>query len=147
PRHYRARAVRRPGAAGGHRPRHRHGPDAAALRRAHRRPRPQGGRRDPRPAPGAPPRARQDHRHGDPRPARRRTRPAHPLSRQRQLGHGAGGMKYLYLVWKNLWRRKLRTLFTLLAALFTFALFGVLMAINLAFGMGVDVSGANRLVV
>ena len=56
-------------------------------------------------------------------------------------------MKYLYLVWKNLWRRKLRTLFTLLAALFTFALFGVLVATNVAFGLGVDISGADRLVV
>jgi len=56
-------------------------------------------------------------------------------------------MKYFYLVWKNLWRRKLRTIFTLLAALFTFALFGVLVATNVAFGMGVDISGADRLVV
>jgi putative ABC transport system permease protein len=56
-------------------------------------------------------------------------------------------MKLFPLIWSNLWRRKLRTLFTLAAALFTFALFGVLAAVNLAFGMGVDVSGANRLVV
>jgi putative ABC transport system permease protein len=56
-------------------------------------------------------------------------------------------MKFFALVWGNLWRRKLRTTFTLLAALFTFALFGVMAAVNLAFGMGVDVSGANRLVV
>jgi putative ABC transport system permease protein len=56
-------------------------------------------------------------------------------------------MKLFPLIWSNLWRRKLRTLFTLAAALFTFALFGILAAINLAFGMGVDVSGANRLVV
>jgi putative ABC transport system permease protein len=56
-------------------------------------------------------------------------------------------MKFFALIWGNLWRRKLRTIFTLLAALFTFALFGVMAAVNLAFGMGVDVSGANRLVV
>jgi putative ABC transport system permease protein len=56
-------------------------------------------------------------------------------------------MKLFPLIWSNLWRRKLRTVFTLLAALFTFALFGVLAAVNLAFGMGVDISGANRLVV
>jgi putative ABC transport system permease protein len=56
-------------------------------------------------------------------------------------------MKLFPLIWSNLWRRKLRTIFTLLAALFTFALFGVLAAVNLAFGMGVDISGANRLVV
>jgi len=56
-------------------------------------------------------------------------------------------MKYFPLIWRYLWRRKLRTIFTLLAALFTFALFGVLVATNVAFGMGVDISGANRLVV
>lgn len=56
-------------------------------------------------------------------------------------------MKLFPLIWSNLWRRKLRTLFTLAAALFTFALFGILAAVNLAFGMGVDVSGADRLVV
>src|SRR5260370_6211061 len=56
-------------------------------------------------------------------------------------------MKYFPVIWRYLWRRKLRALFTLLAAVFTFALFGVLVATNVAFGMGVDVSGANRLVV
>lgn len=56
-------------------------------------------------------------------------------------------MKLFPLIWSYLWRRKWRTIFTLLAALFTFALFGVLVATNVAFGMGVDVSGADRLVV
>jgi putative ABC transport system permease protein len=56
-------------------------------------------------------------------------------------------MKFFPLIWSYLWRRKLRTIFTLLAALFTFALFGVLVATNVAFGMGVDISGADRLVV
>jgi putative ABC transport system permease protein len=56
-------------------------------------------------------------------------------------------MKYFHLVWRNLWRRKLRTFFTLAAALFTFALFGVLVAVYGAFGMGVNVVGADRLVV
>jgi putative ABC transport system permease protein len=56
-------------------------------------------------------------------------------------------MKFFPLIWSYLWRRKWRTIFTLLAALFTFALFGVLVATNVAFGMGVDVSGADRLVV
>ena len=40
-------ALRRRAAAGRHRARDRHRPDAAALRRADGRPRPQGGRRDP----------------------------------------------------------------------------------------------------
>lgn len=56
-------------------------------------------------------------------------------------------MKHFPLIWSYLWRRKWRTIFTLLAALFTFALFGVLVATNVAFGMGVDVSGADRLIV
>lgn len=56
-------------------------------------------------------------------------------------------MKYVHLIWKNLWRRKLRTLFTLGTALITFALLGVLIAVNVAFAMGVDVTGADRLVV
>jgi putative ABC transport system permease protein len=56
-------------------------------------------------------------------------------------------MKFFPLIWSNLWRRKWRTIFTLLAALFTFALFGILIATNVAFGMGVDISGADRLVV
>jgi putative ABC transport system permease protein len=56
-------------------------------------------------------------------------------------------MKYFRLIWSYLWRRKVRTIFTLLAALFTFALFGILVATNVAFAMGVDVSGADRLVV
>jgi putative ABC transport system permease protein len=56
-------------------------------------------------------------------------------------------MKLFPLIWSNLWRRPVRTGLTLLAALFTFALFGILAAVNLAFGMGVDASGADRLVV
>jgi len=56
-------------------------------------------------------------------------------------------MKLFPLIWSNLWRRKTRTIFTVLAALFTFALFGVLVAANVAFGMGVDISGLDRLVV
>jgi putative ABC transport system permease protein len=56
-------------------------------------------------------------------------------------------MKHFPLIWSYLWRRKVRTIFTLLAALFTFALFGILVATNVAFGMGVDISGADRLVV
>src|SRR3546814_14033669 len=54
------RAVRRPAAARGDRPRDRVRSDAADLRRAHRRPRPPVGRGNPGPAAGAQPRARQD---------------------------------------------------------------------------------------
>ena len=77
-----APALGRSGAARRHRARHRHRPDAAALRRADRRSRSQGRRRDPRPAAGAQSRPRQDHRHGDARSARRRARQADAAPRQ-----------------------------------------------------------------
>src|SRR6185295_10082140 len=142
-----AAALRWSGAAGGHRPRHRHRSHAAAVRRAHGRPRPQVGRRDPRPAPGSQPRARQDHHHGDARPARRGSRTPHRLSGEGQSRGGAGAMKYLPLIWSNLKRRKARTILTLLAILVGFLLYGYLAAIRQSFSMGVDVSGADRLMV
>ena len=55
-------------------------------------------------------------------------------------------MKFLPLIWANLMRRKVRSLFTLLSILVAFLLFGYLSAIKLAFSMGVDVVGADRLV-
>ncbi len=55
-------------------------------------------------------------------------------------------MKFLPLIWSNLMRRKIRTLFTLLSILVAFLLFGYLSAINLAFRMGIDLAGADRLV-
>lgn len=54
-------------------------------------------------------------------------------------------MKYLPLIWKNLWRRKLRTMFTLLSVLVSFLLFAILSAVGTAFTLGVEVSGADRL--
>jgi putative ABC transport system permease protein len=54
-------------------------------------------------------------------------------------------MKYLVLVWRNLLRRKTRTLMTLGAIFVSFALFGVLMVVRTAFGLGVEFAGANRL--
>jgi putative ABC transport system permease protein len=56
-------------------------------------------------------------------------------------------MKYLHLVWRNLMRRKIRTIFTLLSIFVTFVLFGYLMAVRSAFSMGVDLAGADRLMV
>jgi putative ABC transport system permease protein len=55
-------------------------------------------------------------------------------------------MKYWSLIWSSLRRKKLRTLFTLLSILVAFLLFGYLAAINMAFRMGVDLTGADRLV-
>ncbi len=56
-------------------------------------------------------------------------------------------MKFFPLVWSNLKRRKVRTIFTLLSILVAFLLFGYLAAIRVAFNAGVDVSGADRLLV
>ena len=56
-------------------------------------------------------------------------------------------MKYLPLIWANLMRRKVRTVFTLLSVFIAFMLFAVLGAVNQAFTGGVDLAGANRLVV
>lgn len=56
-------------------------------------------------------------------------------------------MKYLPIVWRNLLRRKVRTIFTVLSVFVAFVLFGVLMAIRAAFSMGVDLAGVDRLMV
>jgi putative ABC transport system permease protein len=56
-------------------------------------------------------------------------------------------MKYLHIVWRNLMRRKIRTIFTLLSIFVTFVLFGYLMAVRSAFSMGIDLAGADRLMV
>ena len=55
-------------------------------------------------------------------------------------------MKLLPLVWSNLRRRKIRTIFTLLSVAVAFILFGMLMAIRVAFSAGVTIAGAERLV-
>ena len=56
-------------------------------------------------------------------------------------------MKFLYLIWSNLKRKKARTTLTLLSIMVAFVLFGYLSAIRQAFDMGIDVAGADRLVV
>mgnify|MGYP003508543958 FL=1 len=54
-------------------------------------------------------------------------------------------MKFLHIVWRNLMRRKIRTFITIMTIMVAFLLFGALMAIRAAFSMGVDVAGADRL--
>jgi putative ABC transport system permease protein len=54
-------------------------------------------------------------------------------------------MKYLPLLWRNLWRRKVRTIFTFLSIVVAFLLFGILMAIRNSFEAGIDLAGQNRL--
>jgi len=55
-----------------------------------------------------------------------------------------GGM--FYLVRKNLGRKKLRTLFTLLSVIIAFILFALLGGLNRAFTSGVELAGADRLI-
>jgi putative ABC transport system permease protein len=55
-------------------------------------------------------------------------------------------MRFLPLVWKNIWRRKFRTTFTLLSIFIAFVLFGILMTIRYSFAFGVEIAGADRLV-
>jgi putative ABC transport system permease protein len=55
-------------------------------------------------------------------------------------------MKFLHLIWMNVWRRKVRTIFTLLSVFIAFLLFGIVMTIKTAFGIGVDIAGLDRLV-
>jgi putative ABC transport system permease protein len=56
-------------------------------------------------------------------------------------------MRYLYLVWSNLKRKKLRTVLTLLSITVAFMLFGYLAAIKQGFNQGIDVAGLDRLIV
>ena len=49
-------------------------------------------------------------------------------------------MKYLYLIWSNLKRHKLRSVLTMLSILVAFLLFGLLGAIRTAFTAGIDVA-------
>jgi putative ABC transport system permease protein len=54
-------------------------------------------------------------------------------------------MKFFPLIWRNLTRRKVRTIFTALSIVVAFLLFGILGAIRVAFGAGATVAGVDRL--
>lgn len=56
-------------------------------------------------------------------------------------------MKFLHLVWANLKRKKIRTTLTIGSFLVAMTLYGVLAAVHAAFYQGIDVAGADRLVV
>ena len=56
-------------------------------------------------------------------------------------------MKFFHLIWGNLTRKKLRTSLTLLSVLVAFVLFGFLCAIKQALVGGVELAGADRLIV
>jgi putative ABC transport system permease protein len=55
-------------------------------------------------------------------------------------------MKYFGLIWKNVWRKKVRTSLTILSVLVAFLLFTLLSAIGYAFKGGQDAASAERLV-
>jgi putative ABC transport system permease protein len=56
-------------------------------------------------------------------------------------------MKYFHLIWAALFRRKTRTIFTLLSVLAAFLLFGMLDAVRAAFNAPPSAAGVSRLVV
>lgn len=56
-------------------------------------------------------------------------------------------MKFFFLVWSNLKRKKLRTILTLLSIFVAFVLYGFLCTIKEAFTAGVTMAGADRLIV
>src|SRR5262245_64264912 len=54
-------------------------------------------------------------------------------------------MKFFPLIWRNLLRRKVRTIFTLASIFIAFVLYSFLMVVQTAFSMGVDMAGVDRL--
>ena len=56
-------------------------------------------------------------------------------------------MRYLPLVWRNLLRRKTRTIFTVLSIVMAFLLFGILSALDMAFVGNVELAGNDRLII
>lgn len=56
-------------------------------------------------------------------------------------------MKYFGLIWKNVWRKKIRTSLTILSVFVAFLLFALLSALGYAFKSGEDVADAERLIV
>jgi putative ABC transport system permease protein len=55
-------------------------------------------------------------------------------------------MRFLPLIWMNVWRRRIRTTFTLLSIFIAFLLFGIVMTVRTSFGFGVEIAGNDRLV-
>ena len=55
-------------------------------------------------------------------------------------------MKYAYFIFKNLTRKKVRTILTILSIMIAFLLFGLLRSLSSAFNMGAEMAGEDRLV-
>ena len=56
-------------------------------------------------------------------------------------------MKFFGFIWKNAWRKKVRTTLTILSVLVAFLLYALLNSIGYAFKSGADIADAERLVV
>lgn len=55
-------------------------------------------------------------------------------------------MKYFPLIWASLWRRKARTILTLLSIVVAFLLFGMLQGVDSAINRGVELANVDRLI-
>src|SRR5579859_8108617 len=75
------------------------------------------------------------------------TRGSWSMARPARPREGSARMKYFPLIWAGLWRKKTRTIFTLLSILVAFLLFGLLQGVNAAFSRGVEGANLNRLYV
>jgi len=54
-------------------------------------------------------------------------------------------MKFLPLLWAGLWRKRARTIFTLLSIVVAFVLFGMLQGVNAVFNNALNASAVDRL--
>jgi hypothetical protein len=54
-------------------------------------------------------------------------------------------MKFLPLLWAGLWRKRTRTIFTLLSIVVAFVLFGMLQGVNAVFNNALNASAVDRL--
>ena len=54
-------------------------------------------------------------------------------------------MKFLPLLWAGLWRKRARTIFTLLSIVVAFVLFGMLQGVNAAFNNALNAAAVDRL--
>src|ERR1700730_15311395 len=78
-------------------------------------------------------------------PQARGFRAPHPASGEGPVA-GAGGMTRSGFVIANLFRKRTRTILTLLSVIMAFLLFGLLQSVNHVFNAGADFVGATRLV-
>src|SRR5687767_10969359 len=55
-------------------------------------------------------------------------------------------MSWLGFIWANMWRRKVRVIFTLLSIILAFLMFGMLDAFRTSLSQAVNLTGADRLI-